>query len=150
MVRGQHKATKQYLSQSEVEAMQEEKRELNVALAEVEQGAGAGTQGSGVDVSKIKREIKRVDDVIEAGKAPIARGIEKDRLAKEEAELEEKIALGMPTVWEMRKPSQNPGAVRKHMQWGERNFQNIKRYVEIQKILRPLEPKSIEVLRKER
>jgi len=150
MVRGKGTSGKQYLSQSELEALQDEKRELQVALNEIKGGTGVGTAGSAVDISKIERDIKRVDEVIEQGKAPEARGRAKDDLVEEERELELAIAAGMPTVHEMRKPAANPGAVRKHMQWGERNFSNIKRYVEIQKILRPLEPKSIENLRRER
>ena len=143
-------AAKQYLSNSEVESLTDEKRELEVALNELKSGAGAGSAGAQVDVAKIERDIKRIDNAIEEGRAPVARGIEKDRLAAEERELEDELRQGMPTQWEMRKPSLNPGAVRKHMQWGERNFARIKRYVEIQKILRPHEPRSIENLRKEK
>ena len=148
MVRGKGKS--QYLSQSELESLKEEKKELANALAEVQEGAGIGTAGSQIDLSRLKRDMGRLDAAIEAGTAPTPRAVEKDRLVKEEQELEEAIAQGMPTQYEMRKPSLNPGAVRKHMEWGVRNQKDIQRYVEIQRILRPHEPKSIENLRREK
>jgi hypothetical protein len=138
------------LSQSELSSLKDERNELNVALNEVQGGAGAGTAASQIDTSRLKREISRIDSIIDEKTAPSPRAIEKDRLVKEEKELEEAIAEGMPTRFEMRRPSENPGAVRKHIQWGERNVLNIRRYVEIQKILRPHDPKSIEVLRKDK
>jgi len=148
MVRGKGKS--QYLSQSELESLKEEKKELEIALTEVKEGAGVGTSGSQVDISRIKRDMARLDAAVEAGTAPKPRAIEKDRLVAEEKELEESIAQGMPTQYEMRKPSLNPGAVRKHMEWSNRNQRDIQRYVEIQRILRPHEPKSIENLRREK
>lgn len=138
------------MSQSEQIALKEERNELNVALKEVEEGAGQGTAGSQVDTGRIKREISRIDSILEQSVAPSVRSSEKDRLEKEEAELERIIAEGMPTQYEMRQPSKNPGAVAKHIAWSNRNQQNITRYVQIQKLLRPGEFKSIENLRKEK
>lgn len=150
MVRGQQQRKAEYLSPSQIDSIREEKQDLENVLKEVSDGAGIGSSGSQVDVGKIKRDIARLNDVIDSGTAPEARGANKDRLAAEEKELERALMEGMPTQWEMRKPSLNPGAVKKHIRWGERNFSNIKRYVEIQRMLRPDEPKSIENLRKER
>jgi len=98
----------------------------------------------------LKNEINRIGAAIHHGTPGNIRAIEKDKLIKEEKELEDAIAKGMPTFYEMRQPTKNPGAVRKHMAWSRRNKQNIARYKQIQRILRPLEPKSIEVLRKEK
>jgi hypothetical protein len=131
-------------------ALKEEKQELDQALREVKEGAGAGTAGANIDVSRISREIKRIDSAIGSGTAPTPRAVEKDRLVKQERELEERIADGMPTQYEMRRPSMNPGAVRKHMEWNNRNREAIQEYVAIQRILRPMEPKSIENLRREK
>ena len=146
MTRAKAKAKpKEYLSQSERAGLEDEKREVEVALKQAE------SYGEGkVDTSSLRAEVKRLDDAIEERTAPVARGMQKDKLAVEEKELEDKIAAGMPTWFEMRKPSMNPGAVRKHMQWCDRNQANIERYRVIQKILRPMEPKSIENLRKEK
>lgn len=146
-----------YLSQSELASLKDEKQELSVALREVEGGAGQGT-GADVDVGRIQKEIKRIDHVIAEGTAPTPRAVEKDRLVKEEEELEGLLAEGMPTRFEMNHPSKNPGAVRKHMAWCDRNNLRsdrwpkgrIYRYIEIQKLLRPFEPKSVENLRKDR
>jgi hypothetical protein len=136
-----------YLSNSEIDSINEEKQEMLQVLKEIESGAQSGQQ---IDAGKIKREIAHLDDVIRVGSAPEASGKEKDRLAKEQEELESTLRAGMPTVDEMRHPARNPGAVKKHMRWGERNFANIQRYVAIQKVLNPDEPKSIENLRKEK
>lgn len=152
MVRGKG-TTKEvpYVSASEIETITDEKRELESVLREIEGGTGIGNQGSSVDVNRIKRELAHLNSVLDAAKNPEKiSGKSKDLLADEERELEEELKAGMPTQWEMRKPSLNPGAVKKHIRWGERNFANIQRYVEIQRKLRPDEPKSIENLRRER
>jgi hypothetical protein len=129
-----------------MQSLQEEKRELETTVREIEDGAGDGR----IDSTRIKAEILRIDNVIGEGTPNKIYGVQKDKLAKEEKELESRIGEGMPTVDEMRRPTRNPGAVRKHMEWCKRNQANIERYVEIQRQLRPLEPKSIEVLRRER
>lgn len=151
MTRGQKNNTlqKEFLSQSEIENLNDEKKELQSALREIESGTGAGTRAQ-IDPATLKRQIAQIEHAIQSRTPDDVRGAEKDKLVAEELELEEKIAEGMPTRWEMAQPSKNPGAVRKHMAWCNRNQQRIERYVKIQRILRPLEPKSIEVLRKEK
>jgi len=139
----------EYLSLSEREGLEGEKKELEATLAELAQ-SGAGTQAEGIDRDRLRGEIKRLDVAIGERTAPSARGAEKDRLVKEEEELEEILKQGMPISYEMRRPSQNPGAVRKHMNWTERNLANVERYRTIQRILRPNEPKSVENLRKDK
>ncbi|GEM_PF-3486465 len=140
---------KQYLSPTERDNLQSEKKDLENTLKDME-GYGVGTAGDAIDKSAISREISRLGNAIDERTAPTPRAVEKDRLAKEEKDLEEKISTGMPTWYEMNKPSRNPGAVRKHMAWVERNKELIKRYKTVQRILRPQDPKSIESLRKER
>jgi hypothetical protein len=126
--------------------LQDEKRELEATVREVEAGAGDGR----INTAALKGQIQSLDKAIHDRTAPKTTIITKDRLCVEEKELEKTIAEGMPTRDEMRRPSRNPGAVRKHLAWSERQQQNIERYVEIQRILRPMEPKSIDVLRKEK
>ena len=126
--------------------MQDEKRDVDSTIREVESGAGDGR----IDVGKLKAESRRLGDAIDERAPAKATGMTKDRLVKEETELEEKISEGMPTRYEMAQPTKNPGAVRKHMEWCKRNQANIERYVQIQRTIRPFEPKSIEVLRKEK
>ena len=142
------KPKKKLLSQHEIEGLKDEKHELETSLKEVE-SYGKGTAAEQVDTGKMKSDIKRIEDSIEYGTAKSPRGHQKDALIKEEAELEVTIAQGMPSWYEMHQPAKNPGAVRKHMAWSDRNKINIGRYKQLQRILRPLEPKSIEVLRKE-
>jgi len=149
MVRGKGQK-KELLSLSALDNLKDEKKELEATERELNEGAGAGTRGSAVDKVAIRREINRLDTVIGDSSPGKIGALTKDALLKEEEELEEKIALGMPTQYEMRQPTKNPGAVRKHIEWGKRNAANIERYVHIQRLLRPFEPKSIEVLRKEK
>jgi len=119
---------------------------VDALIKEVEDGAGDGR----VDVGRLREESKRLDRVIVDSSPVKTTGMTKDKFIKEEKELEEKIAEGMPTRYEMAQPTKNPGAVRKHMEWCKRNQANIERYVYIQRTIRPFEPKSIEVLRKEK
>lgn len=138
------------MSPSEIQSLTDEKRELESIIKEVGEGVGEGSSGSQIDLNKIKREIAGIQNAIDTRSAPVPKGADKDKLVKEEGELENLIAEGMPTRYEMQFPTKNPGAVRKHMEWCKRNQLRIERYVLIQKMLRPLEPKSIEVLRKDK
>lgn len=137
------------MSQSEREAIQSERRELEDTLNELE-GYGKGTQAEQIDAHRIKSEIQRLDNAVSARTPKEVRGVQKDKLMAEEKEIEDALKVGMPTWFEMRKPSMNPGAVRKHMNWLVRNNPRIERYREIQRILRPMNPKSIESLREEK
>ena len=146
MTRGQKK--REYLSPSELQGLNDERAELQSVKKEMAEGAGIGARQA--DVSMIDKQIAGIDRAIEERTPEKIHGLVKDKVYKEEEALEAKIALGMPTRDEMRFPTKNPGAVRKHMEWCKRNEGNISRYVAIQRQLRPMEPKSIEVLRKEK
>jgi DNA-binding CsgD family transcriptional regulator len=145
MVRAQRK----YLSETERSGIVEQKKDLEQMLEQAE-GYGVGGPGEQLDKGKVKAEIARLDKQINDGTAPSARGSEKDALIKRERELKELIRTGMPTRYEMRRPSENPGAVRKHLAWSKRNEENINEYRNIQRILRPTHPESIETLRKDK
>jgi len=146
MVRGQKQ--KRILSQSEVASLEDEKDELEGQLKQTEYGVG--TQAAQIDKSVIQRQLDRVNTAIEEGAAPKVRGIDKDKLVKEESELEEQLAEGIPTRYEMDHPAKCPGAVHKHINWEKRNRERIERYRYVQAILHPEAPKSIEQLRKDR
>ena len=153
MVRAKKKPVvpKEYLSPSEREGLEDDKRELEVQLKEIDQeGYGAGGPGSQVDKSRLQREIGQIDTAIHSRSPEKLRGVEKDRLYKREKELEEVLAEGMPSWYAMRNPTKNPGVVRKHMAWLNRNNAAIEEYRQIQRQLRPFDPKSYEELRKER
>ena len=134
------------LSQSEKEGLLDEKKELQSSLAEV-QAAPGSAKAQMMDVNQIKAKINRIDHAIEIREVPKARGRDKDSLVREEREIEDRLVVGMPTKYEMDHPARCPQAVRKHMAWDARNKALIQRYVEIQRILRPEEPKSVEELR---
>jgi hypothetical protein len=141
------KKSQEFLSESERVGLEDQKRELEAELKNEEK---YGKEGIAINTATIQRQIKSIDHAIETRTPGRTRGADKDKLVKEEKELEEKISAGMPTDYEMRQPNRNPGAVRKHMNWDKRNVENINRYRQIQRILRPGEPKSIENLRKEK
>ncbi len=145
--KGTLKQEQEYLSESERVGLEDNKRELESELRQEEK---YGAEGIAIDTSKIKRQIAGIDSAIEARTPKRVGAGQKDKLIKEEKDLEDTIGTGMPTVFEMRQPSRNPGAVRKHMSWTDRNKENIKRYRQLQRILRPGEPKSVENLRKDR
>ena len=137
------------LSQCELEGLEEDRREIESSLREAE-SYGKGTAAEQVDKGRMKSEIKHISDTIDQGTPVSVRGANKDKLIKEEKELEEAIAVGMPTWYEMRQPTKNPGAIRKHMDWCKRNKVRIGRYKQLQRVLNFSSPKSIENLRKER
>ena len=134
------------MSPSEVQSLQDEKRELEATEREIQDGVGDGR----IDATRIRNEIRKIDNVIGDRTPERVSGSRETSLRREEEALESKIADGMPTRDEMARPTKNPGAVRKHMEWCKRNQASIERYVQIQRQLRPLEPKSIEVLRREK
>lgn len=143
-------STKKFLSQSEVKELTEERDHLQISVNEAE-GAGPGSSRAGsIDVSRNKARINQIDRSIETRTPQEARGKAKDSLVREENEIEERLIVGMPTRYEMDHPARCPGAVRKHLAWDARNKGLIERYVEIQQILRPEEPKSVEALRRDK
>jgi len=138
------------LSTSEVEFLQEEKRELESSIKEAE-GYGEGT-GRSQDVSLIRKQIDRLDLAIQEGKPGKLTPAQRDALAKEAKTLEERFLEGLPSKYEMDHPAKCPGAVRKHMKWLTR-FENtgmVDRYRTVQRLLNPGEESSIESLRKEK
>jgi hypothetical protein len=137
------------LSTTEMESLREEKHDLQTMLKEAE-GYGEGT-GRSQDASLIKKQIDRIDIVLEEGKPGKLTSMQRDALAKEAHELEEKFRNGLPTKYEMDHPAKCPGAVRKHMKWLERNDRGlVERYRTIQRLLNPGEELSVESLRKEK
>jgi DNA gyrase/topoisomerase IV subunit A len=133
------------LSDSEEKGLLDEKKELQAVIGE----ASDSDRAKGVDVGQIQNRIKKIDMELEKRAVEEIRGSGKDKYYREEREIEEKLVVGMPTRYEMENPHKCPGSVRKHMAWDARNKALIYRYVEIQRILRPEEPKSIEELRSE-
>lgn len=138
------------MSVQEIANIQEEKKDLQQALKEGE-GYGAGT-GREVDTSVFKKQIDRFDKLLEEAKPGRLTGTQKDSLAREAKDLEEKFMEGLPTKYEMDHPAKCPGAVRKHMKWLSRFEKTgmIDRYRTIQRLLNPGEELSIERLRKEK
>ena len=143
MVRGK---SKRILTYAERMGLQEEKRDLETLAKE----ANEPGRTRGVDVGKIKRNIAHLEKEIYEGTAPRMTGVSKDRIAGRSRELEDKLREGMPTREEMAHPAKNPGAVRKHMSWDQRNKEVIKEYKDIQRKLNPDAPANIEALRREK
>ena len=135
------------LSQTEIHSLEDEQKELENTIREAEDKDRA----VGVDVTQLKNRSRQIDRALETRAVEEVRGVSKDKLIREEREIEDfLVGSGMPTRYEMDHPARCPGAVRKHLSWLNRTGKAVARYVEIQKILRPEEPKSIEALRKEK
>ena len=148
MVRGKGKM-KELLSESEKEALLNEKQELQATIKERSQ-YGIGTAAEQIDQSIIKKQIDKIDQAIADREPPKLRAVDKNAMAKEAEEIEAELREGMPTKNEMDHPGSNPGAVRKHMNWDARNRDKIERYRYIQRCLNPEDPRSVENLRKEK
>ena len=111
-----------------------------------------GGQGEMLDKGRIQQEINRYDTILKDGAPKQVRGTNKDNLIAEARGLEEKMQKNMPTLDEMNHPEKNPGAVQKHIKWGERNKENVSRFKEIMRTVEPDDPTAtnIDKLRREK
>ena len=141
---------KKLLSQTEIQNLTEEKKELENTLREAE-GYGSGT-GREINKGAIQGQIRRFDAAIEAGSPGRIQAITKDKMAARAKELEAQFSEGMPTRYEMDHPAKCPGAVKKHMTWLKRNDFNgkVEEYRQIQRALNPGEELSVERLRRDK
>jgi len=128
---------------------QKAEAEASLRYAEENQVGGAG---GAIDKNKLKAEINRYDAILHEGTPARISGMKKDALIKEAEGLANEMRKNMPTQDEMDHPSKNPGAVQKHIKWGDRNVQNIKRYKEIMRQVEPDDPTNtnIDRLRREK
>ena len=136
------------MSTNEIEELQSQRQDLEQSLRD---GQGFGDEGR-VNEGAIKKEIAFISQKIVEGTPGKLTDKQKDSLVREEAQLEEKFLVGLPSKYEMDHPAKCPGAVRKHMKWLSNNEATgaVARYRQIQRTLRPGEEKSIESLRKDR
>jgi hypothetical protein len=149
MVRGKTKTKKveRSLSHGELQDVRGLKQDAEATLRHIEENPGTARSET-VNKAGLKKQIDYYDQVIHDGMPKTPRsGVQKDALAKEAKELAEKMKEGMPTRAEMDHPSKNPGAIRKHIQWAQRNDDNVRRYREIMRRLDPQDPTSSDVER---
>lgn len=144
----------QILSESELATLKEERREVQETLSTLEgnktEKYGEGTRAQSIDKAALMRQDKVLRDAIDKGSPKKISGYDKDRMAKEASELEDKIKQNMPSYDEMQDLRRNPGADRKELNWQRNNAANVMRWREIQRQLNPGDPTSgnIERLRK--
>ncbi len=140
-------APKQALSVSELKNLEEEKRDLEQMIKDVN-GAGPGSsRGSQIDVDRIKKNITYLDEQITDHSPKKIRPYQKDKMADRASYLADKIKEGMPDWDQMRRPNLYPGIIRQNFEWNKRNANNIKEY---KQIMRNIDPNraSIERLRR--
>lgn len=138
--------TQDILSPSERQSLEDQKRDLEDTLKEVE-NYGQGTSAAQIDKSALKRQIAHIDHEIESRTVGEPKGKTLDSLIRESRQLEEVLKRNLPTRYEMDHPAKCPGAVRKHMAWVHNNQRAIERWRYVQRVLNPEAPRSIEELR---
>lgn len=156
MTRGKGQATGQkILSPSEIEALKGERQQLQETIDNLDgkgpDGAyGAGTRATSIDRASLEREDRYLRDAIEAGSPKKIAGVQKDRIADEAKELEARITEGMCSRDEMQDPRKHVGAIQKHVNWNNKQGQNVERWKQLQRQLNPGDPmaSSVERLRK--
>ena len=116
------------LNESEISTLRDEQREIDNTIKEVSEPGGYRS----IDVNKLKEKSNHIQREIERRTPVILKGNAKDKLIMEERNLADKLAIGIPTHYEMDRPAKNPGAVDKNLNWNKRNAANIQRWVEIQ------------------
>ena len=142
---------KRPLSLSELQAIEDEKQSLETNLKDAGTDAGTGTQAEGrVNKFEIKSQIDVLQRLLDKSTPQTLTGMQRDALVKREKYLETTLKQGIPTRWEMDMPHKCPGAVRKHMNWLDRNNRLIEEYRDIQRLINPGAEKSVEQLRKDR
>lgn len=137
------------LTPAEKESLLDQKAELEDTLKQIQQ-FGVGTAASQIDVTSIERQIKWLEATMDYGALPEIKGKHKDDLIKEADQIEEILKVDMPCREEMRHPARYPGAVRKHLNWNKKNHGRIERYRQIQRLINPEAPKSVEELRRDK
>lgn len=139
------------LSVSEIQGLQEERREIQESLKETEgkDRYGAGTRAEGMDRAALQRQDAKLRDAIQAGSPGKISGSQKDKMHEEVQRLEEEIKHNMPTRAEMEDPRHHPGAERKHLGWERKNIHNILKWKDLKRQLNPGDPtcSSVENLR---
>jgi hypothetical protein len=149
MVRARRKPvgqTQEILTPSGKADLLDQRRDLEDTLKEAE-NFGKGTAAEQLDKEGLRKQIRHIDNTIDALSPRAATGKTKDSLIREAHQLAEHFKKGLPTKYEMDHPAKCPGAVRKHMGWLERNKEHIKRWRYIQNVINPEAPQSIEELR---
>lgn len=116
-----------YLRPHEVEECKAEQRELEGMLSMPQHLL------SNVDVGAARQQLRGVVRKLETQTPRALKGEALDAAVKREAELREKVLLGMPTQAEMRR---NPaGAVTKHRQWEQRSKKDVLRWKDLRLVL---------------
>jgi len=137
------------LSESERETLRELKAEAEDTLKHTGE-FGKGTSAEQIDEGRVKAEIAHYEKALHDG-SPVVRGKKYDDLVREGMRISEILEKGLPTRDEMRHPSKNPGAVRKHLKWVHSHAEANARYENIRKTLgADCELPSVEQLRKEK
>ena len=150
MTRGKGKEKKEeYLSLTEKNVLLDQKQDYEMQLKDLNE-FGQGTAAAQMDKGNIQKQINRIENTIAEREPPKMTGSRKDQLIKEAEDIKAQLSVGMPTRDEMDHPAKNPGAVRKHMRWNDRNQVLIERFRTIQRLINPDEPESIENLRRDK
>lgn len=132
------------MTMGELQDIKGQKAEAEASLKYATENVVGGAGGA-IDKNKLKAEISRYDAILNAGAVPKVSGVKKDDLAKEAKRLAEEMQVNMPTQDEMDHPAKNPGAVQKHLKWGERNIDRIQQYKQIMRLLEPDDPTNTNI-----
>lgn len=135
------------LSASQRASLQDEKRELEATIREIEDGTGAGTRGAQIDRKHIEASISHLQNQIDAGTPGKLSGVQKDKLAKRAEELKAEILVGMPNYDQMHKPGKYPGIVRKNVAWTRRTNRACEEYKQIMRKIEPDDPTASSIER---
>jgi len=142
---------KEVLSAAQIRDLMGEKAEIesHIKILE-EENAGEGTRGkAAIDIGRMRREVRFLEQAIKDGTPPRITGQKKDELKKEADKLAEEIRKNMPSFSEMRDPARYPGAIQKNIMWEKAQQANVLKWKQIQRILEPQNPtaSNVEMLR---
>ncbi len=147
VMRGKKK-DKYVMSLSELKGLDAERREAQATLKALDQERyGDGSAGGSIDRDKIRKEVRKYDDIIANHTPRNMRGVTKDKLANRAKELRDKIKEGMPTSNEMNDMRRNPGAPLKNLEWEKRNSKNLNEYKQTMRMLEPRDPSAASIER---
>jgi hypothetical protein len=98
---------------------------------------------STLDRGALERQIRRKENILDRDEGLIAKGAQKDRLAKRAEELEKEIRENMPSrdeMWARPGTVESERAVRKNMKFEAEHGDKVREWKEIQNRLEPEDP----------
>lgn len=139
--------SEQKLSVEEREAMERELREKKSIIENKDDGefTGVSVGRDPVAIESMRRDVRRKERILQRDASLVATGREKDRIAHEIREIEEKVKPYMPSqneMWRKFGTQDMDSAVRKNMYFQKTFGPDLERLKNLKRMIEPNDPQS--------